>query len=432
MEYAKPLAGYEELLNCTAQYQAELGAEGIGPILQEVEAFLDQAVVRLNALKPKVTSQEEPWEYEKICALYRPCRIHGTLTHQDYLRRLRGAVIGRFAGCALGAPVEMVSVPQMEELSKMLNCAFPPEHYWPDAPSAYLPRYSVGYGRDFTLGNIHFLSPDDDIVYTLLSLLIMEQYGPDFTTENVAQIWKQELPPACTYTAERAVLTNLLAGMALPAATLSRNPYLNWIGGNIRCDGYGYVNPLDPYRAAELAYRDAILTHRNSGLYSAMYFAAAIALAFSDHPLKEVLEEALCVVPPDSSFYKTVRWALEESEHVRDYQDAVSLVDRRFAGMSIAHSENNACLTIFGVLLGESSYSAGIGQTVAMGHDNDCTAATAGSILGAHLGIDAIASQWYQCWNGRIKTFLNNTPWMELEDVISRFHTIAAAAHPGI
>lgn len=36
--------------------------------------------------------------------------------------------------------------------------------------------------------------PDDDTIYTLLGLLTMEKYGPGFTQEQMAEIWKRYLP----------------------------------------------------------------------------------------------------------------------------------------------------------------------------------------------------------------------------------------------
>ena len=38
------------------------------------------------------------------------------------------------------------------------------------------------------------VSPDDDTIYTLLGLLTMEEYGPGFTQEQMAEIWKRYLP----------------------------------------------------------------------------------------------------------------------------------------------------------------------------------------------------------------------------------------------
>ena len=48
------------------------------------------------------------------------------------------------------------------------------------------------------------------------------------------------------------------------------------------------------------------------------------------------------------------------------------------------------------------TYTKVIGETVAMGLDNDCTAASAGSIFGAAYGLDAIPEHWTRNFNNKV------------------------------
>src|SRR5690606_12378034 len=99
-----------------------------------------------------------------------------------------------------------------------------------------------------------------------------------------------------------------------------------------------------------------------------------------------------------------------------------------------AHTLNNACLTIFGLAIGGTDFTRVAGGTVAMGVDNDCTAATGGSIVGAIIGKAGIPEHWYQHFNNRIATYMNGLPEMALSDVLERFVTQAArvyARHKG-
>lgn len=424
MSKLKKINGLENIFNDTAEYKQEMGAEGIEEIIEETEKVLQSFIDKLNGLKDKVVPENEPDELADIEKQYTLNYERKTMDEAAYLKKLQGAMFGRFAGCSLGAPVEFATAEQMELLSKYLKQEFPPVHYWKEAPQAFIPRYAVGLAKEFTLGNIEFLSPDDDIIYTIIALLVIEDYGVNFTTEDLAKTWMKYIPAECTYTAERAAIDNLYNGMKLPEATLHNNPYTNWIGGFIRCDGYGYVNPLNPEKAAEMAYKDVYLTHRKSGLYSAMYFAAVIAMAFEGRPLMNVFKDALQLIPPKSNFYKTVEWALSVADQAADYRTSVDLVKEKFAHISPVHAENNACLTIFGALIGENDFTKGISHTVAMGFDNDCTAATVGSILGAHLGIDKIDPEWYKYWNNKVKTYIKGNLWMDLDDIINRFNKI--------
>jgi ADP-ribosylglycohydrolase len=136
------------------------------------------------------------------------------------------------------------------------------------------------------------------------------------------------------------------------------------------------------------------------------------------------MEDALKVVPTDSIFYKELSWALSIKDTVQTPEYANELVTKRYPSMSWVHAVNNACLTVWGIHIGQEDFDKGIGDTVAMAYDNDCTAATVGSVLGAYLGINAINPKWYTPWNNRILSYLKGIPEFKLDDVIERFYTI--------
>jgi ADP-ribosylglycohydrolase len=341
-----------------------------------------------------------------------------------YKEKLMGAIIGRFAGCALGAPVELMEIGELINFAKSINQSFPPIDYFEKAPNPDGERYKVGKGRHFTKPEMCFLSTDDDITYTLLSLLMMEKHGNNLSTEHVSQFWMKYLPIECTYTAERTTLTNLFNGVNSETAAIPNNTELEYIGAAIRIDGYGYVHPGNPEASVALAYQDAYLSHRDSGLHSALYFAALISMAFTSTDIIQSMHQALKYVPKESEFYKEISWALSIIDEVPNYQVANDLVTKRFKGMSWVHAINNACLTVWGINLGKDNYTLGISETVAMAYDNDCTAATVGSVLGAYLGIDQIDKKWYNPWNNKLLSYLKDIESFKLDDVIERFYIL--------
>ncbi len=251
-----------------------------------------------------------------------------------------------------------------------------------------------------------FCPSDDDITYTLISLLIMEKYGKDFTVADVGEYWSEHLPVACT--AEDVALKNLKKGISAEKAGEIDNPYSNWIGALIRADGFGYACAGKPHEAARLAYNDAYLTHRRNGIYGEMLFAAAIAAAFSVSSGIEAIKIGLREIPEESMLYKDIQWALNNLENVTDYKSARALVDERFRGQHCVHTNNNACLIVFGVHLGEGNITKAITETVAMGLDNDCTAATVGSIIGATVGFKGVEEKWYKGFNNTVKTYIKD------------------------
>jgi ADP-ribosylglycohydrolase len=89
--------------------------------------------------------------------------------------------------------------------------------------------------------------------------------------------------------------------------------------------------------------------------------------------------------------------------------------------MSGVHTINNACLTIFGIGIGGADFTRVISEVVAMGLDNDCTAATAGSIVGACVGLKGIPEHWYKPFNNTVHSYLIRQRPFKIDDLARRF-----------
>ena len=395
------------------------------PILGRLRRELKRARRELARLPgDRSLKAAEPDDLKRLRAL-RPAgpRIMAkTLAGAEYRRRLKGAWLGRAAGCTLGAPVENWSIEAMEQLAKRCGVPFPPEDYWPGHPEPERPCYGVSRVRDFLKGHMCGIPADDDLGYTLLGLLILETYGSEFTTEDVGKAWVEYLPIACT--AEHVALENLKRGVPARRAGVIDNPYLEWIGADIRCDPWAYAAPGWPERAAEMAYRDAYLSHRRNGVYGAMFFAAAISAAFVLEDPLDAVRIGLTEIPAECRLAKDIRWALGKTKSLSGWQEARALVDGRFQGMHAVHTNNNACLTVFGLALGGGDFTRTIGTTVAMGLDNDCTAATGGSLLGAALGIGRVPEHWWKPFRNQTHTYLRNAAEFRNSDIVRRFEAV--------
>jgi len=66
---------------------------------------------------------------------------------------------------------------------------------------------------------------------------------------------------------------------------------------DLRAGADGAACPGRPALAAELAWRDATLTHRKTGVYAAMFVAAALACALVMTEPLEIFDTALKFVP---------------------------------------------------------------------------------------------------------------------------------------
>lgn len=343
---------------------------------------------------------------------------------EQYRDKLRGALLGRFAGCVLGCPVEGWSIDRIEEYANECGIGFPPTDYWPKVPNPDQERYIYNTFKDYTRPCFDGIPGDDDIGYTLLSLLIAEEgNGKNFTLQDVADAWLKYITLA--WTAEDVAIKNLKNGVPPERSAEIDNPYQEWIGADIRCDGYGYMCPGDPEKAAQMAKTDALISHRGNGVYGSMYFAAAIALAFECETVEQALVKALDYIPADSSMAEAIRWSISIAPTVKDARHANELVSKRYPGMSTVHTLNNACLTVFALYLGGKDIGNVFSNAVAMAYDCDCTAATAGSIAGACYGIDALDKKWYECFGDKICSYFNGPREYSIEDVLRRFEKIA-------
>lgn len=186
---------------------------------------------------------------------------------------------GRAAGCLLGKPVEKIPREGIEEILRATG-RWPLSGWFtavglPDDVAARWPwnRRSAPTSLE---ENIDGMPEDDDLNYPMLALSLLETHGRSFTTDDVAQLWLDNLPAGRVFTAERAAYRNLLD--ARPDTATYRNPFREWIGALIRADVFGWVSPGDIRAAARLAWTDARLSHTRNGVYGAMW-AAALASA---------------------------------------------------------------------------------------------------------------------------------------------------------
>ena len=92
-----------------------------------------------------------------------------------YREKLAGALLGRMAGCTLGAPVEGWPIRRMENLARENGDPFPPVEYWKYVPEPFELRYDVSPIEAYTRTKMAGVPVDDDITYTLLGLLILEE-----------------------------------------------------------------------------------------------------------------------------------------------------------------------------------------------------------------------------------------------------------------
>lgn len=396
----------------------ESGYEVSG-ITAELAATPTDDLDRLEALYRELinTKRRSDWAYQEPESLEKILEAmpegprdatdsFGPPPSAELANRILGGWLGRVAGCNLGKPVENGDFWSPARIRAYLEMAdaYPLRDYIPaldPMPEGF--RFHRSW-PETTRGQVRGSARDDDIDYSILAVWLLEQYGFELTPDHVAQAWLSFLPYLQVFTAERAVLVNLLHNVPIASAAETRNPYREWIGALIRADVFGWVFPGKPGMAARLVYSDASLSHRCNGIYAAMWAAALVSLACVAAKPQEAVEQSLDFVPARSRLAEALNSVHELYRTGCTWEAAVETIRARFGWYSWVHSINNACLITAGLLWGEGDFTTTVGLTVQGGWDTDSNGATAGSVIGTVLGADQLPRHFIEPLQDRTRS----------------------------
>jgi len=199
----------------------------------------------------------------------------------------------------------------------------------------------------------------------------------------------------------------------------SDNEFNDWIGAQIRADLYGWVCPGRPALAADLATRDASLSHRGDGVYGAAFIAALGAAIPATENLDEAIDIAASHIPEDSKAFT----AVSLGRSLRNDPLATDKLRKAYVDLSPVHTLNNLALVVWALCSSNGDFSAAIGNVVAAGWDTDCNAATVGGILG--LMGTPIPEHWTTPWCGRVGVSLAGHAELQLSELVERTVNVA-------
>ena len=368
----------------------------------------------------------EPSDLEGIRAARPADRLHLpslSMTEAALEDKVYGAWTGRCIGCLLGKPVEGWRRDKMWGYLKDLN-------RWPLSDffryDVTTPEVREKYGLTDAPPRLKFadlvdaMPEDDDTNYTTTGLAIMKRYGPDFTPEDVANFWLNEIPILHTCTAERVAHRNFCLLISPPISASFRNPYREWIGAQIRADFWGYAAPGNPELAAEFAWRDACISHVKNGIYGEMWAAAMTAAAFVTQDMTTIIRAGLAEIPEKCRLADAVDSVLEWFTLDIDYDTAsyrVHEIWKEERAHDWCHTISNAMIVAIGLLWGEQDYAKSICRAVQCCFDTDCNGATVGSILGILHGRKALPAKWVDVIHDTLHTGVTGYHTVKLADV---------------
>ncbi|GAA3409666.1 ADP-ribosylglycohydrolase family protein [Paenibacillus hodogayensis] len=392
---------------------------------------------------------EEPSELSEIRALRPdgPRVLQDSLSESEWQDKFYGAWLGRSAGCALGKPLEAwhymagaggnpgwLNVKHWFEGAD----AWPIQGYTPSQSRAEQEHgLSLATGGMLsTKERIRFMETDDDIRYTVLGLITLEKHGLDFDSYDIGKLWHSHLAYRQVCTAETQAYMNFTQATSHQKSLRDDwaqrkdwvrtylNPYREWIGAQIRADGFAYGAAGNPELAADLAWRDASFSHVKNGIYGEMFCAAMIAAAFVESDPERIVRIGLSEIPRNCRLTHDIEQAISITKEAGSQLELVERIWEAFKHYHPVHTNNNAALVAASILFAKGDFETAIATSVLGGWDTDCNGATVGSIMGAMLGASKIPSKWIEPLNDTLYAEVTGFHPISISECAKRTHDV--------
>ena len=367
----------------------------------------------------------EPSDLDGIKALRKEHIFERKTPDSNTLKsKISGAWMGRVCGCLLGKPVEGVRTNEFYPLLKEMG-NYPLKRYMlaSDITEEMYEKYNFHLRDKCFADTVHGMPVDDDTNYVVLAQKIIEAYGKDFKPYDVLKAWTKFQSREAYFTAERVAFDNFIKGYEPPYSATYKNPYREWIGAQIRGDYFGYINPGEPEKAAEMAFRDASVSHIKNGIYGEMWVSAMIACAAVTDNIEDIILGGLGEIPHTSRLFDAVTNILNDYKNGVSYDDCVNKIHSLYdehTGHGWCHTIPNAMIVTTALLYGEGDFGKSICMAVQPAFDTDCNGATVGSIMGMRNGISAIPEEWTKPVDDTLHTSIFGVGTVKVSDMIEK------------
>jgi len=393
------------------------------PRSEEREKFADIIFdIILNAPQKPDYPYVEPSDLDGIRAVRPTFRPGFGKPDSDTLYdKIYGAWVGRICGCLLGKPVEGARTNELQPFLKDTG-NFPMKRYIfnSDITDEIAAKYHFPFKNRCYPDTLSAAPVDDDTNYTVLASKLIERYGVDFTPDNMKDTWIALQSKNAYCTAERVAFRNFIAGYNPPDSAIYKNPYREWIGAQIRGDYFGYINPGNPELAADMAWRDASISHIKNGIYGEMYIAAMLAAAAVESDIPTIITAGLGQIPEKSRLYEQVTQIIDCYKNGKSQEETFAFIHEQWSEYTShgwCHTISNAMIVTAGLLYGGGDYGKSICMAVETGFDTDCNGATIGSILGMRNGFAALPQEWYTPIHDSLQTSIFGVGTVKISDM---------------
>jgi len=233
---------------------------------------------------------------------------------------------------------------------------------------------------------------NDDITYELAFLEAFNKKGYKISSTDIAEEWVARIPSG--WSAEDIALKNIMLGIYPPESGYRSNPFREWIGAQMRGAICGMAAPANPKLAAELAFKDGVVSHHNNGVIGEIFNAIMVSMAYVENDMKTIVKKAVEMTPKDSEYYTVVKFALDRCEESNNYMEAWKPCEKQYKEYNWIHAYPNAAIEVIALYFSENDFDKCINMLSMMGQDVDCNAAQVGTLFGIAYGLDSISDKW--------------------------------------
>jgi len=192
---------------------------------------------------------------------------------------------------------------------------------------------------------------------------------------------------------ENTAYRNLRAGIEAPrSGSIAQNgaAVAEHIGGQIFIDSWGWVNPGNPTRAADMSAVAASVAHDGDGLNGARFVAAMIAAAFTARTVDDRFKAGNAAIEPKSEYARVVTAVQKfHAKNPDDWRACRKFLTTKFGYdryPGVCHIIPNTGVMVLAMLYGQGELTRTVEIATMCGWDTDCNAGNAGAIIGTFQG----------------------------------------------
>lgn len=350
-----------------------------------------------------------------------------TITAGEYYDKVHGAWTGAAVAGALGMSVEGMHKRDLKPYLTSLG-QWPLTDYIKTLPPHKDPKRKQWY-TSADWGPTGF-GPDDDTLYQVANLLLVEEKGAEITSQDIADKWLASFSVFEAQNCGRAVrVAEKLLKQGVKPPESGQHEMGEYMGGQMKGEFWGYLLPGNPEAAAEYGRIDAEVSFHTDGVYGEMFMAALTAEAFFKSDPVELLDAGLAVIPADCDYARCIRDVMQwHQQWPNDWEKAHEQIDAKWApeGAKQRRVFPNNAVNALALLYGEGDFDKTISIAVMAGWDTDTNAGDVGPVMGIILGPDAIAEKWTQPIANVFRSDVKGAEEWKIDELARR--TVAAGA----